>query len=81
LVNHNIYVYVRAMIEANISMFVKGVAPPALQQAVAVIGDLFDADAIAADLADRLAVDGGLDDFVGQGDPGAPVPFDAEDPR
>ena len=44
-------------------------------------GDLFDADAIAADLADRLAVDGGLDDFVGQGDPGAPVPFDAEDPR
>ena len=45
LVNHNIYVYVRAMIEANISMFVKGVAPPALQRAVAVIGDLFDADA------------------------------------
>jgi hypothetical protein len=44
-------------------------------------GDLFDADAIAADLADRLAVDGGLDEFVGQGDPGAPVPFDAEDPR
>ena len=44
-------------------------------------GDLFDVDAIATDLADRLAVDGGLDDFVGQGDPGAPVPFDAEDPR
>jgi hypothetical protein len=44
-------------------------------------GDLFDADAIAADLADRLAVDGGLDDFVGEGDPGAPAPFDAEDPR
>jgi len=44
-------------------------------------GDLFDADAIAVDLADRLAVDEGLDDFVGQGDPGAPVPFDAEDPR
>lgn len=44
-------------------------------------GDLFDAEAIATDLADRLTVDGGLDDFVGQGDPGAPVPFDAEDPR
>jgi hypothetical protein len=44
-------------------------------------GDLFDTEAIATDLADRLAVDGGLDDFVGQGDPGAPVPFDAEDPR
>ena len=44
-------------------------------------GDLFDVDAIATDLADRLVVDEGLDEFVGQGDPGAPVPFDAEDPR
>jgi hypothetical protein len=44
-------------------------------------GDLFDAEAIATDLADRLVVDAGLDEFVGQGDPGAPVPFDAEDPR
>ena len=44
-------------------------------------GDLFDTEAIATDLADRLAVDGELDEFVGQGDPGAPVPFDAEDPR
>ena len=52
--------------------------PPSLD---CVQGDLFDAEAIATDLADRLVVDGGLDDLVGQGDPGAPVPFDAEDPR
>ncbi len=44
-------------------------------------GALFDTEAIAADLADRLVVDEGLDEFVGQGDPGAPDPFDAEDPR
>lgn len=44
-------------------------------------GDLFDAAVIALDLADRLDVDAGLDAFVGAGDPGAPIPFDALDPR
>ena len=44
-------------------------------------GDLFDAEAIAADLADRLVVDAGLDEFIGHGDPGEPTMFDAEDPR
>jgi hypothetical protein len=44
-------------------------------------GPLFDAEAIGLDLADRLAVDAALDEFVGVGDPGAPAPFTAEDPQ
>ena len=44
-------------------------------------GELFDAAAIAADLADRLVVDAGLDEFIGHGEPGEPTMFDAEDPR
>jgi len=44
-------------------------------------GPLFDHEAIRLDLVDRLAVDDALDAFVGVGDPGAPAPFSAEDPR
>lgn len=44
-------------------------------------GPTFDVDATAADLADRLGVDAGLDLLIGPGDPGEPTPFDPADPR
>lgn len=40
LINHNVYVYVKAMIEANEAVFVKGVAPKALMDAVALIDEI-----------------------------------------
>ena len=43
LINHNVYVYVKAMIEANNAVFVKRAAPKALLEAVAIIDELFDA--------------------------------------
>lgn len=49
--------------------------------AARLAGPLFDPASIRLDLADRLGVDAGLDRFVGAGDPGAPAPFSAEDPR
>ena len=49
--------------------------------AAGLSGPLFDVDAITADLAERIAVDDGLDAFIGAGDPGAPQPFDPVDPR
>lgn len=44
-------------------------------------GSSFDVDATAADLADRLGVDAGLDALIGPGDPGVPAAFDPADPR
>jgi len=43
LINHNVYVYVKAMIEANNAVFMKRAAPRALMDAVAIIDELFDA--------------------------------------
>ena len=40
LINHNVYVYVKAMIEANNAVFVKGVAPKPLLDAVSIINEL-----------------------------------------
>lgn len=41
-----------------------------------LIGELFDATEVAAQLAERLELDGGLDALIGPGDPGPPATFD-----
>ncbi len=40
LINHNVYVYVKAMIEANEAVFVKGIAPKPIMDAISMIEDV-----------------------------------------
>jgi hypothetical protein len=40
LINHNVYVYVKAMIEANEAVFVRGVAPRSIMDAISMIEDV-----------------------------------------